>query len=239
LIETAREHPYASAAAGAAAGLLLAEGARRAVSSWTSSRPGSGNATKADEDDDAGGHEASAEDQSSGDEGDEGEEDRDERGDDEPGSAGKAFQDARERAGDATHRTLSSLRKGARSLGHQAQRAFQQGRDSGAEFSEDHPLLIAAAALTAGITLGMLLPETETENRLLGKWSDKTAGRAKKAGKEIVSQGKQMVTRAVSQGTDAIAREADREGLTPTRLSRKIKRVTAQVRDAITDVFQD
>jgi len=238
-METARQHPYASAAVGAAAGLLLAEGARRAVSSWASSQGSPGNDVNDDKDDDTRrGSQASAEDQSE-DSGEEGEGDRDKGGDEYSSSATEAFQTARQRAGDATRRTISSIRDGASSLGHQAQSAFRKGRDSGAEFTDDHPLLIAAAALTAGIALGLLLPETETENRLLGKWSDKTAGRAKKTGKELLSQSKEMIGRAVRKGTDAIAREAEREGLTPTRLGRKIKRVTAHVRDAVSDAVQD
>ena len=84
----------------------------------------------------------------------------------------------------------------------------------------------------------MMLPSTETENSLLGKWSDRTAGKLKNAGRDIVDQGKEMVTRAISEGSDAMAREAEREGLTPTRLSRKIKRVGAQVRDAVSDAVQ-
>src|SRR3954454_8672671 len=81
LMETARQHPYASAAVGAAAGLLLAEGARRAVSSWASSQGSPGNGVNDDKDDDTRrGSQASAEDQSE-DSGEEGEGDRDEGGD--------------------------------------------------------------------------------------------------------------------------------------------------------------
>jgi hypothetical protein len=93
----------------------------------------------------------------------------------------------------------------------------------------------ASAALVAGVAIGMLLPSPETVDNLIGQWSDRTAGKVTNAGREIVGQGKEMFTRAISEGRDATAREAEREGLTPTRLGRSIKRVVAHVRDAVSD----
>ena len=74
---------------------------------------------------------------------------------------------------------------------------------------------------------------------MLGKWSDQIAGRFKKTGRKLVGQGKDLVERVVSEGTETLSREAEREGLTPSRLTKKIRRLTAHVRDAVSDAVQD
>lgn len=224
LLKTAREHPIASAVTGVGAGLLLVEGARRAISSWNSSQGRNGHGISENRDEEQGQEEESeqgepenrqSEDQM--DESDESEDQEDSEG------FGERLHHAGERVSKTTRQAISSLRSGASTLGHQAQSAFEQGREIGTEFWEDHPLMIGAIALAAGIALGMLLPSTDTEDQWIGKISDKTAGRAKKAIGEVFEQGKEMFGHAVTEGMDALAREAEREGLTPARLQRKIK----------------
>jgi len=238
LLKTAREHPIASAVTGVGAGLLLVEGARRAISSWTSQNS-NGNGSRDNRDDEEGQEDEreqrrSMSGQSKGqmDESDESEDEENSEG------IGEKSHDVGERVSKTTRRAISSLRSGASTLGHQAQSAFEQGREIGTEFWEDNPLMIGAIALAAGIALGMLLPSTETEDQWIGKLSDKTAGRAKKAIGEVFEQGKEMFGRAVTEGMDTLAREAEREGLTPARLQRKFKRLGAHVRDAVSEAVQ-
>ena len=241
LLKTAREHPIASAVTGVGAGLLLVEGARRAISSWTSSQSHNGNGMRNNQDEEEGqedereqGRPVSRQSKGQMDESDESEEGEEENSE----GIGEKLHHAGERVSKTTRQAISSLRSGASSLGHQAQSAFEQGREIGSEFWEDHPLMIGAIALAAGIALGALLPSTETEDQWIGKLSDKTAGRAKKAMGEVFEQGKEMFGHAVTEGMDTLAREAEREGLTPTRLQRKIKRLGAHVRDAVSDAVQ-
>jgi len=239
LLKTAREHPIASAVTGVGAGLLLVEGARRAISSWTSSHNSNGNGMRDNRDDEEGqddereqGRPMSRQSKGQMDESDESEDEENSEG------IGEKLHEVGERVSKTTRQAISSLRSGASTLGHQAQSALEQGREIGTEFWEDHPLMIGAIALAAGIALGMLLPSTETEDQWIGKLSDKTAGRAKKAMGEVFEQGKEMFGRAVTEGMDTLAREAEREGLTPARLQRKFKRLGAHVRDAVSEAVQ-
>jgi len=59
--------------------------------------------------------------------------------------------------------------------------------------------------------------------------------RFRRAGRELVQQVKDVSGVVLSEATEAIAREAEREGLSPQRLGRKIKRAASQVRDALID----
>jgi hypothetical protein len=83
-----------------------------------------------------------------------------------------------------------------------------------------------------------ILPSTEAEEKWVGKLFDRTAGRAKKAIGQAMNQGKEMFSCAVTEVTDAIARQAERDGLTPARLQRKMKRLGAHVRDAVSGAIQ-
>lgn len=242
LLKTAREHPIASAVTGVGAGLLLVEGARRAISSWTSSQSHNGNGMRDNQEEEEGqedepeqGRPMSRQPKGQNDESDESDESEDQENSE---SIGEKLHDVGERVGKTTRQAISSLRSGASTLGHQAQSAFEQGREIGSEFWEDHPLMIGAIALAAGVALGMLLPSTQTEDQWIGKLSDKTAGRAKKAMGEVFEQGKEMFGRAVTEGMETLAREAEREGLTPARLQRKFKRLGAHVRDAVSEAVQ-
>jgi hypothetical protein len=98
---------------------------------------------------------------------------------------------------------------------------------------------MAAVALGAGVTLGLVLPSTRQEDRLMGKVSDKMAGRVKDAGRDLYSQGKHLVSRAAREAASATAKEAEREGLTPDRIGKKVRRVASHVREAITQAVQD
>ncbi|MEA2708199.1 MAG: hypothetical protein QOF78_800, partial [Phycisphaerales bacterium] len=48
-----------------------------------------------------------------------------------------------------------------------------------------------------------------------------------------------VFSRAISEVTSAAAREAEREGLTPDRLGRKVKRIVSHVRQAVTDAVDE
>ena len=133
----------------------------------------------------------------------------------------------------------STVRGGASSLGSAAHRGFDSGKDAAVRVWHQHPLVMSAAALGAGVTLGLLLPSTRQERRLMGSTSDKLAGRVKDAGQNLLAQGKNLVSRAAREAASATAEEAELEGLTPDRIGRKVRRVATHVRDAITQAVQD
>lgn len=49
-----------------------------------------------------------------------------------------------------------------------AEREYYQARDFSIRATETHPLAVGAAAIAAGVCVGLLIPETERENELLG-----------------------------------------------------------------------
>jgi hypothetical protein len=98
---------------------------------------------------------------------------------------------------------------------------------------------MCGAALVAGAAAGFLLPPTRQEDRLVGKTSDKVAGRFKKAGQDFFRQGRSVASRALHEAVNTAASEAEREGLTPDRLGKKFKRVFSNVRDAVAESIQE
>jgi hypothetical protein len=93
--------------------------------------------------------------------------------------------------------------------------------------------------LAAGAAAAWLLPASDAENKLMGKASDRITGRLRNAAGELLGQGSEVVSRAVSEAGDVVAREAEREGLTPDRLRKKVKRIVSEVRDAVGDALDD
>ena len=87
--------------------------------------------------------------------------------------------------------------------------------------------------LAAGALIGLLISRTSAEDNLLGSFSDRFAGKVKKGARNLIGQGKEMTSRALSEAASATAEGAERVGLTPQRMGRKIRRVASQVRDAV------
>ena len=55
----------------------------------------------------------------------------------------------------------------------------------------------------------------------------------------VVGQVKRAFTAAIKEATSAVDREAEREGLTPDRLGRKVSRVVSHVKQAVTDAVEE
>jgi hypothetical protein len=99
----------------------------------------------------------------------------------------------------------------------------------------ENPLVICATAAAVGAAVAYLLPSTSAEDRMMGKGADRVNRRLRKAGEGLFGGGQNMISKAISQVTQAAQREAEREGLTPHRLGRKVKRVVSNIRDAVMD----
>lgn len=68
-------------------------------------------------------------------------------------------------------------------LGRAAERA-RHARESSRQVADEHPLAIGAAALAAGIFVGLLIPSTHREREALGSRRDRLVGDAKGAAHE-------------------------------------------------------
>jgi hypothetical protein len=94
--------------------------------------------------------------------------------------------------------TLRSVRSsGEAVLGLAGDGASGIADQAGAVFTR-YPLLIGAAGALAGALLAALLPVTRIENRLFGDTREQLWNRAQAAGREAITQ----VRDIVSQGTD-------------------------------------
>jgi len=65
------------------------------------------------------------------------------------------------------------LRGQAADLGQQAYHQLQRAQERTVDFAEQNPLAVGALALVAGVGVGMLLPSSQRENRLLGETRDR------------------------------------------------------------------
>jgi len=132
-------------------------------------------------------------------------------------------------------RLASRLRGGTSEA---AREGFQRGRELGAEGWDVYPLLIGGLALLGGAAVAMLLPPTAAEDKLMGKTADRVNRRIKDVVDGALGGGKGVFTKALDGAIETAAREAEREGLTPTRLGRKVKRLASQVRRAVADAIE-
>ena len=223
-----KQHPVTAAALGAGLTLLAAQGLRMIVGNSGGASSG-GDSEGEGEEQDRG---ESAEGSYEGEEGDEGEDDflgsseqEDEDGGDEQGGMAS-------RLGRLGRSGLSAVRRGAGS-------GFERGRQFAAGGWHNHPLFMCAAAFAAGAAAGFILPKTRQEDRLMGKSSDKVAGRFKTAASEMFNQGRTVASRALNEAVNATKKEIEREGLSPDRLSKKVKRVVSHVREAVSNAVQE
>jgi len=93
--------------------------------------------------------------------------------------AGQSARDVEERLSNSADR---ARRYASRELG--------QARDYGRRVSEEHPLAIGAAAIAAGIGVGLILPSTPPEQRLLGESKERLLEDAKGAARDLAQTAK-------------------------------------------------
>jgi ElaB/YqjD/DUF883 family membrane-anchored ribosome-binding protein len=102
------------------------------------------------------------------------------------GFADREMDEARGLARDAQQR----LGRATSQAKETAERELRQFRDFSMNATESHPLAVGAAAVAAGICVGLLIPETRRENEWLGPQRDRLSNGAKDAvsgAKEAIS----------------------------------------------------
>ncbi|GAB5544094.1 MAG: hypothetical protein SangKO_038540 [Sandaracinaceae bacterium] len=91
----------------------------------------------------------------------------------------------------------------------QAQRAWVQTQDT----YDAQPLAFGAAALVAGVGLGMLIPTTTRERRLMGERREQALERAKELGSEAREVAVASAREAAERAKETAKREASRKDL--------------------------
>ncbi|MBA3496977.1 MAG: DUF883 family protein [Gemmatimonadales bacterium] len=121
---------------------------------------------------------------------------------DKASQAGERAGELKERAGELKER----VQERAGELGSSAKSRARNAGGGLEQMARDNPLAIAAGAAVVGLALGMLLPETEPERRVMGSTRDQfvdrmqeTAGRVKDAAIEAGREVKETVRDELSQ----------------------------------------
>ena len=104
------------------------------------------------------------------------------------GAASGVAERAGELAGGVRQRA-SDLGTGARErvgrLGSSARERSRRARGGVENMMEDNPLALAAGAAVLGLAIGLLVPETERENRLMGSTRDTLVDRAQSTARRV------------------------------------------------------
>ena len=93
--------------------------------------------------------------------------------------------------------------------------------------------------MAVGAAAGFMLPRTRQEDRLMGEAADKVTGRLKKAMTDSFRQGRTVAGKVVHEAVSTTAKEAEREGLTPDRLGKEVKRLVSHVREAVSNAVEE
>lgn len=111
-------------------------------------------------------------------------------------------------------------RRGGVGAGRQLSQGYTATRDAVSQSMDEYPLAAGAACLGLGLLLGLALPHTRYEDRMMGEASDDLKHRAKETGREAAQR-----ARHVAEATAAAAMdEAEEQGLTPAQLAEKAQR---------------
>jgi ElaB/YqjD/DUF883 family membrane-anchored ribosome-binding protein len=94
----------------------------------------------------------------------------------------------RERAGEMRSRVMQrteDVRRRTAELGQRAYDGVSRAGYRARDYGSDNPLTVGLLALAAGVGVGMLLPATRRENRLLGETRDRLAREARRTASEL------------------------------------------------------
>jgi ElaB/YqjD/DUF883 family membrane-anchored ribosome-binding protein len=105
----------------------------------------------------------------------------------------RAWQSTRDRSGQAWHSAVDA--------GHKAEDQFER-------LLQNNPLAVGAVALAAGVGLGLLLPRSGREDRLLGEKRDKLLEQARERARGAQEDAKHVMESAARAASDAASAEA-------------------------------
>jgi gas vesicle protein len=142
---------------------------------------------------------------------------------------------AREKVGEATDWTQEH----ALDLGHKAKSQAEaltgktkslarRTRTGLWETLEENPLMVGAATLAVGVVAGLLIPETEKEDELMGEARDHLVQEAKEAGQQTWEKGKHVAEAVADKVKDEVKNEVKNAGLTPEGMVEKVKNVAQE-----------
>ena len=132
----------------------------------------------------------------------------------------------------ASNAFVSGYRTGADATSRGGEMILQGGRrvqDNLIESIERHPLIIGGIGLAVGALIAASLPKTSAENRWLGRRSDELKDQAG----DVASRGLGIAQNSAKQVYRAVARHAEKEGLTSDALRESVNAVGEKVKSAV------
>ncbi|HXE58452.1 MAG TPA: DUF3618 domain-containing protein [Gemmatimonadales bacterium] len=117
------------------------------------------------------------------------------------GRTGELASQARERAGELASQARERVSRLGEATRHQARRAGEGAR----HLMDQNPMVVGAAALCLGAAIGLLLPASRREDRLVGRARDRVVDRVQETAREV----KEVATEAARHARDTARREID------------------------------
>jgi len=121
---------------------------------------------------------------------------------------------AKQKVKEKSQKFGQKISDGARKVGRSAQRGYQASRTKFVDASDAHPIAVGAGFMAAGILLGLALPHSRKEDRLIGQTSDRTKEQAKAKAQDLIERGKHVASAATQAAKQAAKDKAEQEGLT-------------------------
>jgi hypothetical protein len=97
-----------------------------------------------------------------------------------------------------------TARERATHLGTDVRQQAQRGQRMFWGTYEENPLVMGAGALCLGLILGLSVPTTRAENKLMGETSDELARKARRLGKKAAETGSRVAETAMHSAKDAV-----------------------------------
>lgn len=142
-----------------------------------------------------------------------------------------AAQRAYESVSDTAGQTWSSVRnKGSQlgeSAGETAQRVYRRASRTFGDLAIEQPLLLGAAGLVVGATIGALIPGTRYESEWVGETRDDLTRSAKEYGREQLDRAQRVVEKTV----ETVKSEAAKQGFTVEAAKESAKEAVDEVKD--------
>jgi hypothetical protein len=127
------------------------------------------------------------------------------------GSAGDALQHSASAGYEAISESASRTATAATASARAARQRTLQAGNALVDFCREQPLVLAGLGLAIGGTIGALLPQTETEDRLLGETSDQFKERAQDLTSEQHEAAKKVGERALDAAQNERTKQAAKQ----------------------------
>ena len=150
-------------------------------------------------------------------------------------SVGQSIRSSGAAAGHATQQAYSSATKqishGWEASGQQLSKGYDAAREGVGQAVENYPLAVGAACFGIGLLAGLIVPETQYEDDLMGQSAEEIRRSAKRTVADLAERGKDVA----SATANAAMSEAEKYGLTAENLKGSAQHLVDDLGNAITE----